>query len=547
MVRKTSSKTTVVVSYLRYSRPEQLKGDSIRRQLALSREWAAARGLTIDDSISDKGISAFRGANATTGALASFLRLVEKGSIPRGSVLLVESLDRLSRTEVLDAFQQFIGIVNAGVKIVTLGDKREYERVTLNANFSELMYSLMVMSRAHEESAVKAQRLSEAWKGKRLRIAEKPLTKLVPAWCRVEGNKIVLDKTKAAVVKRIFKLAAQGHGLNQITRKLNADTEGLARVKYFNRSYVFKILRNRAVLGEFQPHRNVYLGNKKAREPVGEPILDYYPRVVSDAEFYAAAGTITAKRKTGGRSAKFVNLFSGLLHSSEDKSRLQIQDKGYGRRYVSSAAILGRKGAAAFVGFPVSAFEKGMLLRLGDASMFAGAEDNSEEMHNAAAATEAQIAEVDGNIEKVNKSVADGGKYSPSVVALLNRMDARQTELQATLKRQKEALATAGGGDSVEVMVGLITKTLDGTFTDDERVQLRNAVRHLVEKIICAFRRVGRNYLCSSVIYLRNGNQLDFAFRADYVDHMGRDAKGHPVKRNGGPKEPQYTLTMIVE
>jgi DNA invertase Pin-like site-specific DNA recombinase len=37
------------------------------------------------------------------GALGQFLKLVEQGCIAKGSTLLVENMDRLSREQVLDA------------------------------------------------------------------------------------------------------------------------------------------------------------------------------------------------------------------------------------------------------------------------------------------------------------------------------------------------------------------------------------------------------------------------------------------------------------
>lgn len=49
-------------SYLRFSRPEQLKGDSRRRQLDLSRQYALEHGLDLDQEFQDLGVSALRGA-----------------------------------------------------------------------------------------------------------------------------------------------------------------------------------------------------------------------------------------------------------------------------------------------------------------------------------------------------------------------------------------------------------------------------------------------------------------------------------------------------
>lgn len=79
------------------------------RQLDLSQRYAQAHGIELDTSLqlNDFGISAFRGHNATSGRLGSFLQAVETGRVKPGSVLLVESLDRLSRSEVMDSLTLF--------------------------------------------------------------------------------------------------------------------------------------------------------------------------------------------------------------------------------------------------------------------------------------------------------------------------------------------------------------------------------------------------------------------------------------------------------
>ena len=53
-------------SYLRFSRPEQMRGDSQRRQVTKSQDWADRKKVPLDDSLDlrDLGVSAFRGKNA---------------------------------------------------------------------------------------------------------------------------------------------------------------------------------------------------------------------------------------------------------------------------------------------------------------------------------------------------------------------------------------------------------------------------------------------------------------------------------------------------
>jgi DNA invertase Pin-like site-specific DNA recombinase len=50
-------------SYIRFSRPEQMRGDSLRRQTEAAEKWAAENGLVIDQSLTDLGLSAYRGLN----------------------------------------------------------------------------------------------------------------------------------------------------------------------------------------------------------------------------------------------------------------------------------------------------------------------------------------------------------------------------------------------------------------------------------------------------------------------------------------------------
>ena len=101
----------VAYSYIRMSSGQQIKGDSLRRQLEMSRAWADANSITLDESLRDIGVSAWKGKNRREGALGRFLEMVERGQIRRGSYLLVESLDRLSRDQVLEALSLFLEII----------------------------------------------------------------------------------------------------------------------------------------------------------------------------------------------------------------------------------------------------------------------------------------------------------------------------------------------------------------------------------------------------------------------------------------------------
>jgi DNA invertase Pin-like site-specific DNA recombinase len=237
-----------VYSYLRFSSPQQAKGNSIARQTEYAKEWAAKRGLELDESLTmrDEGISAFRSTHIKRGALGVFLEAVEQEMVPQGSVLIVESLDRLSRAEPIIAQNLLTSIVMSGITVVTTGDMpTEYNRETVKQNPGILFMALGTAMRAHEESSTKSDRVRNALRAKCLRWATGEYRGLVgtprhinahgkvvrgtdPIWIlyNKETERFELDPEKAAAMRRTIDLYKAGHGTIEITRRL--DAEGLS-------------------------------------------------------------------------------------------------------------------------------------------------------------------------------------------------------------------------------------------------------------------------------------------------------------------------------
>jgi len=268
-------------SYIRFSSDKQSKGDSLRRQTELRDQYIEEHGLILDDTMKlrDYGISAFKGANRTKGALSKFLELIRQGKIERDSILLVESLDRLSREQVLDAFGIFSEIIRSGVSIVTTSDGIEYTEESLSNNFGQLIISIVTMSRSHEESKIKSIRIAKSWAAKRGNLQNKKLTAKCPSWLILSDTKdqFIEIPERVEIIKRIFKEFIAGKPLRTIERDFNR--EGIPswskqKSGWYN-TYIFKILTNRAVIGEYQPH--ALKGEK--RQPIGPPILNYYPQI----------------------------------------------------------------------------------------------------------------------------------------------------------------------------------------------------------------------------------------------------------------------------
>jgi len=327
-------------SYIRFSTPEQEKGDSLRRQMELSEKYAEAHGLALDDSLHlrDLGLSAYSGEHRDRGALGGFLKLVEAGKIEKGSILLVESLDRLSREEITEALNQFLGIIGAGIKIVTLADNHEYTKETINANVGELIISLTIMARAHEESATKSLRLGKAWENKRVQAANgtRKLTATCPAWLELNSDKTKFEviEERAEVIRTIFSMRLAGKGLTAIIRELNltaawkpdSNDPRKRPAQGWRESYVRRILSNRAVIGEYQPHK---LTDGK-RQPVGNPIPDYFPAVMDKDVFYRVQDQLKQNIRRGGRLGQVANLFPYIAKCGYCGGPMAYLDKGPG-------------------------------------------------------------------------------------------------------------------------------------------------------------------------------------------------------------------------
>ena len=301
-------------SYLRFSTPEQAAGDSFRRQTRLAEDYAATHGMALDCtlSLSDLGVSAFHGANASSGNLGAFRRAIEQGVVPSGSFLLVESLDRLSRATARKALRLIEEIVEAGVTVVTLTDGRQYTAESLDG--MDLMWALMVMIRANEESEIKSRRQKAAWRRKRQNLGTETFTRTMPAWIRLDAERRrVLIPERADVVRSMIRWTVEGMGRVGIARLLNEQRlQPFGRAKYWYRSYIDKILVNPALMGTFIPRLVTYKDDKLVRFPL-TPVPDYFPAVI-DADTFAQLQTIVlGSPRRGNRALDVVrNVLSGL-------------------------------------------------------------------------------------------------------------------------------------------------------------------------------------------------------------------------------------------
>lgn len=271
-----------VFSYLRFSTPKQAAGASKVRQLDYAKNWAADNNMLLDDALSmrDEGLSAFHQKHVKNGALGVFLEAVSAGKIPTGSVLIVEGLDRLSRAEPILAQAQLAQIINAGITVVTAVDNKAYNRESLKSNPMDLVYSLLVMIRAHEESATKSKRVAdqlrrkcEGWVAGTYR--GKISCGANPSWVTWTGEKFELTPGISDAVRLVVRRFTEGLGAVKIIAELKAAGVEVTGMRQANNI-------NQLVCA--QPH--LFIGDRKVVASGQEYLLKgYYPPLLSPDEY----------------------------------------------------------------------------------------------------------------------------------------------------------------------------------------------------------------------------------------------------------------------
>jgi len=341
----TSATGAIGYSYIRFSRTLQKKGRSRLRQQEAFEKWCAKHGVTPSgDTFIDEGKSGYTGDHVgPKGQLRRFLDLVEAGKIPQGSFLVVESLDRLGRESVERALERFLGILNAGVNIVTLMDNEKvyYAGKTRGA---DLIMSIIVMERANEESETKSKRSKDNWQTafELARGPEKrPVGRQIPFWLEVvelneldargKKKKVFRERPEhVATIRRIFDDSIAGHGIQVTSKRLNADKAKAHRAESWGATSVRDVLENRSVLGEWQPKDG------------GGVIEGYFPQIVTPATWELAHAAM-AKRRKGDytRQASDFQIWTQIGYCAVCGSHMNRISKGvaHGRyRYMACSA-----------------------------------------------------------------------------------------------------------------------------------------------------------------------------------------------------------------
>jgi DNA invertase Pin-like site-specific DNA recombinase len=497
----------VAYSYVRFSTAKQVLGDSLRRQVQMAEEYCAAHHLELHPvSYRDLGVSAFNSKNLEKGALAAFITAVRDGLVPKGSVLIIEQFDRLSRANVNVALHLLLDLVRSGVTLVTLSDGLVWDKETVK-EIGNLMIAIVYMSRANDESSAKARRGRSVWGQKKLKAGQAGstiVTSECPRWLAPTEDKkgfIVLED-KAESVRKVFEMRIGGYGINSIVSKANREgwpvpgkpplrridetNEELAmRPPTWHTSTVGRMLHNRALLGEYQPHKNTRIDDALVRVPTGEPILGYYPAILDETTFLRAQAKVDRSgRFPGRRDASMKNWLQGLLRctcgqSFVRKNKDSTAQPGYARYYCTSR----NRGLSQCPGANAKELENAVLQVVAFvAPQHFDGSNRSEGLKARADMLEIDVSAAKQTRDRFLDAIGSSKVPVASLMARLNAAEAEVAKAEQELNSVRAELADLDG-DYDKVFENIV-RAVQEVGSLDARAQLREDLSRVIEKVV---------------------------------------------------------------
>lgn len=441
----------IAYSYVRISSKRQLDGDGIRRQTEKAQAYADANGLQLDTELQLQDVgSGYHGKHVKFGELGGFLKLVEAGGIPVGATLIVESLDRLSREDVLIAQARFIDILLAGITIVTLIDNQVYHK---DRDFTQLIMSLSIMKRANDESETKRSRSKSRVRNNKLDALQglPRFSISCPSWIdqtRTSGKDYTFSlNAHAETVRVIFQKYANGLGVHSIARYLNKEKfpvfkAGANKNGLWKDAAIRLILSNETAIGTYHVFETI----DGKRVPMGEPIPNYYPAAVSEQLFWKAQRRRDEVSIRGAKGRKYTNLFAGFSYCAGCGSPLKLFQGGNGkkrnyitckRRFIEGTEICNPTHPT----FPYDALERAVLDNVTE--FYADLDLNSSKTAKRAQLTQA-IAQIEPEIADAEKrranllAMSEMAEHAEERADFINRIQSARAKIEDAKARLAE-------------------------------------------------------------------------------------------------------------
>jgi DNA invertase Pin-like site-specific DNA recombinase len=516
------------LSYTRFSDlHRQGDGDSQDRQDKMFRDFCQRHDLIpLLEVYADRGRSGYKDEHRKKGRLGQLIALAKAGGLEPGTVVVVEAWDRLGRLRPDRQTELVAELLRTGVCIGVC----QLDDIFCEEDFGTHKWTTLAVfiQLAYQESKQKAERVAASWKTRREKARENgtPIRCRIPSWLELVDGKFRPIPEKVAAIKRVFALAAEGKGFTRLLAVLRR--EGVPpigrgkRCKRWTRPYLRWIVTDRRVLGEFQP-RDV------EGKPLGDPIKAYYPAVVTQEEYELARATAAANGGPRGkktRQRRHVNVFRGLLVHAPDGESLQVRNKGTAaapRLVLINAA--GYEGRGVSRSFPYEVFEDGILSRLREVKAM-DVQPSKGTGPSKADVLKARKDNIEADLASLKADVKK--KYSKTLSEVIGEKEDElaqvATELQEELARSARPAAKAW--DDLPGLVDLIRTAEDPAGA---RLQVRLALRTVVETIAVLIVSRGSWRLCAAQVWFHGGAHRDYLLRYRTAAHRRPEQRLPPL------------------
>ena len=481
----------VAYSYTRFSTPEQKKGDSARRQLQAAKEWCDQNKYVLSDNrFLDEGISAFKGKHLQgEGELKRFLSLVESGKIKPGSVLILESFDRLSRLPITKAVSLFLNLLTSGIGIVfTMTCAKRLITQPVVDNEPYILYAIVgEAQRAHEESRHKSNRIKEAREQRKMRAKDDGLKVLswCPPWCDFDKDKgYIVNQKRANVIRRIFDEYLKGNGAFRISRMFNAEKvpplghRGTKVYKNTTTEWYKKTVR------DFLFDRRVY-GYAHHLDKEG-----YYPAIVSKDKFNMVQNRLALRSvdtPTGGPVESVSNLFTSICRCahcggvmSKTLTRKTYKTKTTLYEYLVCDSARSGMGCS-YKSVPYQFIEDSFLQLLDNPAFYGSMAGIGNKAADRLAILQGEMATTEKQIQKLTSKFLEMDDPPVSLMDALKQFEAKKPQLQKSIRlaEAESQTITDMPSEVMELKNELGTRMKEPEF----RLRVREYIRNVVKSI----------------------------------------------------------------
>ena len=486
------------ILYIRFSTAEQKTGDSYDRQKRDGLAFIAKQGWRHVNTIEDLGKSAWKGEHMlSTGALGQFNNQVAAGDIPKGTVLVAEKTDRLSREGWEVLFDWLRSMIRKGVSVATT-DGHLFSPETMKDELS--IIKILLGGKADQaHSATISKRVRDSYEAAVEAAANggPKVSGKCPGW--VTLNKGRMDFTyhadRVAVVQDIYEQAAAGRGARWIAKNLNERGIPPWGKKFkagvgWDPTTINWIIQSPAVEGEFR----VGYSNPNRVKTEPRTIPDYYKRII-DADLVARArAAFECRKKVGGgrHTATAVNLFRGLVRCGTCSSRMYLNQQ-HGRYFLQCVSAAGKRGCDAsetyrYEDFETSALDTILDLALDD-KWFSKADDTYP-LTVALAEAQKCLADHNARLKRAVDKMLDedvGDLFAARLPELKRAVQDAANEVGETekvLARARGVVSAAEHQQRVLEVRGAIMDP-DPATREESRLRVIQAMQGIVESVTC--------------------------------------------------------------